>query len=207
MTLKELYNAVALLGAEESLEAIDTTAVNNFYQAATKAVLAVNALRPRKVTAELVHKDGSWTAVSGQNEIPTQRDTNNTIVFDFGLFDDFLRFRTPPYLPWGASLIEGSDYCLRDNAILELNPSLEGPVYRVEYYLTTPKFNVDMQDESIPLDDDLLAMLPNLVGYYVLLDDNPTMAAYLKGMYDEQYALAMRAGRSYLAAYRSTNNW
>ena len=32
------------------------------------------------------------------------------------------------------------------------------------------KYNADMAEERIPLDDDLLAMLPNLVGYYVLLD-------------------------------------
>ena len=206
MTLKELHDAVALLGAEESLEAIDTTAVNNFYNAATKAVLAVNAIRPRKVIAELVHSGSAWTAVSGNNEISTESKAT-VISFDFSLFNDFLRFRTPPYLPWGASLIEGSDYCFRDNTILELNPALKESLYRVEYDMAMPKYNADMAEERIPLDDDLLAMLPNLVGYYVLLDDNPTMAAHLKNMYDEQYALAMRAKRSYLSTYQNTNNW
>ena len=48
MTVAELKQGVALLGFEESLDALDNTAESHFWHAVNRALWTVNRLRPKK---------------------------------------------------------------------------------------------------------------------------------------------------------------
>ena len=55
MTVAELKQGVALLGFEESLDALDNTAESHFWHAVNRALWTVNRLRPKKGCFPLYH--------------------------------------------------------------------------------------------------------------------------------------------------------
>ena len=75
MKIKELYEAVAKLGFEDSLE--DTPA---FFGAANRAMLQINALRPLTAILEIYHRECVNLIVGATHDIITHTDSE--IIFE-----------------------------------------------------------------------------------------------------------------------------
>lgn len=222
MTVKDLMDDVALLGAERYIESIDETAKPNFFRSATKAYAQINAIRPKKGTI-YIHRDVEeyreggetkyryvWVAEYKTNAQVREYENvgKGTVSLNFGGWNDFMRFLSPPYTLWGAFMNEGTEYYINDKT-LEIKTDVE-KLY-IDFYIKPQTFSAnDVPEEGestvIALDEDLLPLLANLTGYYVLMEDNPAIAANLKNEYEEQYALIIRDKKSRQAGY-FTNGW
>lgn len=94
---------------------------------------------------------------------------------------DFARFDTPPLDSNGAHLFEG--YSI-DGDTINLPIDNQG-VYTINYLHKVDTFGVleDIGAQSIDLDEDLAALLPNLIAAYVWLDDEPDKSQYYYNLY------------------------
>lgn len=91
---------------------------------------------------------------------------------------------------------------------LYLARSLPGS-YRVRYLRAVPRIGEDDPEESeLPFDRDQAELLPLLIAYYLLLDEEPDKATEYMNLYREGAVLVRRSGSAALpAAYRSVNGW
>jgi hypothetical protein len=94
---------------------------------------------------------------------------------------DFAKFDTPPLDSNGAHLYEG--YSI-DGDTINLPIDKQG-VYTINYLHKVDTFGVleDIGAQSIDLDEDLAALLPNLIAAYVWLDDEPDKSQYYYNLY------------------------
>ena len=94
---------------------------------------------------------------------------------------DFARFDTPPLDSNGAHLFEG--YSI-DGDTINLPIDNQG-VYTINYLHKVDTFGVleDIGEQPIDLDEDLAALLPNLIAAYVWLDDEPDKSQYYYNLY------------------------
>lgn len=202
MTLDELKSSVAHLGAEKYIEAVDDTAEGNFLFAVTRAVYAVNRIRPR-VSSVTINTDARTT----DNSAVVVTVSESAITYDFRNLPDFMRFSGAPSKAWGEVLVLNRHYTISDERILRLHPTLTGEIM-AEYETKLPQYTINTPTTSeIPLDEELCQLLPNLVAYYVFLDDDANKAAVFKQRYEELYNILSYRGKSRSAAYFSSNNW
>lgn len=91
---------------------------------------------------------------------------------------------------------------------LYLARSLPGS-YRVHYFRAVPEIGEDFPEgRELPFDRDQAELLPLLIAYYLLLDEEPDKAAEYLNLYREGAVLVRRgAGAAAPAAYRSVNGW
>lgn len=104
------------------------------------------------------------------------------------------------------TLTDGYDTDSEGNLYLARN--LPGS-YRVRYFRTVPVIGEDFgEDDEIPLERDQVELLPLLIAYYLLLDEEPDKATEYLNLFREGALLVRReavAGRA--ASYRSVNGW
>lgn len=122
---------------------------------------------------------------------------------------DFRALAEPPAL-WrdGAYETLTDGYETDPEGNLYLARSLPGS-YRVHYLRAVPHIGEDFPEEGeLPFDRDQAELLPLLIAYYLLLDEEPDKATEYMNLYREG-AILVRRGASAVspAAYRSVNGW
>ena len=122
---------------------------------------------------------------------------------------DFRALAEPPAL-WrdGAYETLTDGYETDHEGNLYLARSLPGS-YRVHYLRAVPHIGEDFPEEGeLPFDRDQAELLPLLIAYYLLLDEEPDKATEYMNLYREG-AILVRRGASAVspAAYRSVNGW
>lgn len=117
----------------------------------------------------------------------------------------------PPIADAGQSkgFVLDSDYFVSGDATLLIPASVKGS-FSVRYNKKIASINQDENAETtnIDLDDDLCAILPNLVAAYIWVDDEPTKAEYYLSLYREQAAeIYATAKKLEPVVYRNRNGW
>lgn len=139
-------------------------------------------------------------------------DYSKLVAYDFAsLTNDFASFVCPPIMDAGQDkgFMLDTDYFITGNSILLIPASVKG-IYNVRYYREITPISQDADDETtnIDLDNDLCAILPNLVAAYVWADDEPTKAEYYLSLYREQAAEIIRAAKNLEpVVYRNKSGW
>lgn len=95
--------------------------------------------------------------------------------------NDFAKFDTPPLDSNGAHLYEG--YSI-DGDTINLPIDKQG-IYTINYLHKVSTYGVQTEigKQEIDLDEDLAAVLPNLIAAYVWLDDEPDKSQYYYNLY------------------------
>lgn len=95
--------------------------------------------------------------------------------------NDFAKFDTPPLDSNGAHLYEG--YSI-DGDTINLPIDKQG-IYTINYLHKVSMYDVltVVGEQPIDLDEDLAAVLPNLIAAYVWLDDEPDKSQYYYNLY------------------------
>lgn len=139
-------------------------------------------------------------------------DFSEYVAYDFAsLANDFASFVRPPIADAGQNkgFVLDSDYFVSGDATLLIPASVKGS-YSVRYNKKIASINQDENAETtnIDLDDDLCAILPNLVAAYIWVDDEPTKAEYYLSLYREQAAeIYATAKKLEPVVYRNRNGW
>lgn len=139
-------------------------------------------------------------------------DFSEYVAYDFAsLANDFASFVRPPIADAGQNkgFVLDSDYFVSGDATLLIPASVKGS-YSVRYNRKISSINQDENAETtnIDLDDDLCAILPNLVAAYIWVDDEPTKAEYYLSLYREQAAeIYATAKKLEPVVYRNRNGW
>lgn len=105
------------------------------------------------------------------------------------IVDDFEKFDSSP-LSVSSQKYLNSDYSFRGSDTILLPYESQG-VYKINYIhsvKTIPMDSVDYLTFEIDLDEDLAAMMPNLVAAYVWLDDESEKAQYYLNLYQMRAA-------------------
>lgn len=133
-------------------------------------------------------------------------------VYDVAeLTEDFLSFANPPIadVAMDRGFVLNADYFVEGVGRLYI-PSHTVGVFDIRYNRRVAAVSAEDARENtrIDLDDDLAAVLPNLVAGYIWLDDEPAKAEYYMALYREQ-AAELRAARENFspAVYRNKNGW
>lgn len=205
MTLSALERAVASLGFEKSVDRIDETAMDSFYHAVSDAVSFVNNIRP--VT------DGLLLSVTDDGATIDGEEAEPRRVMQFDVYCNMknnIRRLLPPETDGsiGVSFLDSKHYRIVNQNELWLDKNFRGDFY-IPYEVEMPTYNANSdKNKEIPLDSDLCFLLPTLVAYYVLLDDQPEKAMEYKRAFGEKYQIAMaEAHRTHTVPFKSTNNW
>lgn len=133
-------------------------------------------------------------------------------VYDMAeLTEDFLSFAYPPIadVAMDRGFVLNTDYFVEGVSRLYI-PSHTVGVFDIRYNRRVGEVSAEDVREStvIDLDDDLAAVLPNLVAGYIWLDDEPTKAEYYMALYREQAAELRVAKENFApAVYRNKNGW
>lgn len=146
---------------------------------------------------------------AGAEKVPAY---SKYIAYDLAsLTDDFLSFVCPPIVDAtrGKGFVLNDDYFVEGTSKILIPASTVG-IFDVCYNrrITEVKASDDMETTVIDLDDDLVAVLPNLVASYIWVDDEPAKAEYYLTLYREQVA-EIRAMKEPLSpvVYRNKNGW
>lgn len=140
-------------------------------------------------------------------------DFSEYVAYDFAsLANDFASFVRPPIADAGqmkglCCLIQIILYLATQRSLFPA--SVKGS-YSVRYNRKISSINQDENAETtnIDLDDDLCAILPNLVAAYIWVDDEPTKAEYYLSLYREQAAeIYATAKKLEPVVYRNRNGW
>lgn len=103
-------------------------------------------------------------------------------TYDIGaLADDFLSLESPPIKSDGSRDRLYCNYDLENGRVILL-PYDAGGCYEVHYRCRPTPISTDTEaqenTEEIDLDEELCALLPNLIAAYVLAEDEPELAQY-----------------------------
>ena len=128
------------------------------------------------------------------------------------LVSDFLSFACPPIVD--AKRVEGfildKDYFVEGVGKI-LIPSSIIDTFEVRYnrkIAAVPLESVEMETITIDLDDELCAILPNLIASYVWVEDEPDKANYYLNLYREQVAEIKQESKSFAPlVYRNKSRW
>ena len=127
------------------------------------------------------------------------------------LASDFLALSAPPIVEDEGRRILSEGYDFEDGRVLLL-PHEKPGVYTVRYLHRPEEISLETElanesGQRIDLDDDLCAILPNLVAAYVLAEDEPQLAEYYLTLYNQQAAEIRAAARSYSSVPINFNGW
>lgn len=104
-----------------------------------------------------------------------------------GMVDDFLSFADPPIDSSSFHHAMPNLYDIENGRTILLAREASG-YYKVTYNHRPKEVvyanSVDEDETVIDLDEDLCALLPNLIASYVLLEDDPNMAQYYAALYN-----------------------
>ncbi len=118
---------------------------------------------------------------------------------------DFLSFRHPAVYKdgrvWqGEALFEGDTLRLPEDA--------EEGFYEVDLYLATPTYREEDDGATeLPLDSDLVSLLPELIASLIWLDDSPEKAQYYAAVYQRGYARIAAREREGAGVVLCPNGW
>ncbi len=135
-----------------------------------------------------------------------------TVTYDLAvLAEDFLELASPPVIDGEDRIVIGSDWSLESGHILHLSRAGAGN-YLVEIAIRpaaiaeSDEWATDMAE--IDLDEDLCALLPNLIASYVWADDEPEKAQYYLSLYREEvYNIERRMKTLDPVEIKSVNGW
>ena len=195
MTIKELHNATAALGFEDSLESAEV-----FYAAANRALYCANRIRPKISELSLSVSDG---------QVPTHTvNGRGYILFsEARTRDDFMCYTPTPVLYGAISMCEGRDYIILGDGDILISADIRGDI-RICYYRAPRKMKNDDEDAKIDLDEDICQILPLLVASYVWMEDESEKAAIYKNLfYSEAREIEDFAKRRSASAYVSDAGW
>ena len=103
------------------------------------------------------------------------------------MVDDFLSLADPPIEANSFRQARQSVYDVENGRVILLARNAPGN-YKVTYHHRPNEViyanSVVDDDTKIDLDEDLCALLPNLIASYVLLEDDPNMAQYYAALYN-----------------------
>lgn len=121
------------------------------------------------------------------------------------MISDFLSFRHPAVYRdgrvWqGDALLEADTLRLPDDA--------EEGFYEIDVHLAMPSFREeDDGSTELPLDADLVSLLPELIASLIWLDDSPDKAAYYAAVYQRGYARIASREREGAGRVLCPNGW
>lgn len=123
---------------------------------------------------------------------------------------DYLALASPPIVDGQMREVLSQNYDIANENTILLSHALPGE-YIVRYVKRpTPIIvNTDAKNDQqqIDLEDDLCAILPNLIASYVYAEDEPQLAEYYLALYNQQAAVIEQKTRSYAPARIITNGW
>ena len=126
------------------------------------------------------------------------------------LTDDFLALTSPPVLEDEHHAPLNGGYDVEDGRVILL-PYGKGGCYKVLYKhkptLAEYEYDVDKDNRVIDVDEDLAALLPNLVAAYLLAEDEPGLAEYYLTLYQQQAAVIASTVRDYTPIKIRHNGW
>ena len=128
------------------------------------------------------------------------------------LVDDFLSFTCPPIVDAlrGEGFVLNRDYFVEGASKVLLPASIKG-IFDISYNRRVAEVPLDVTEKetvNIELDEELCALLPNLVAGYIWLDDEPAKAEFYLSLYREQVAeIKSQINHLRPVRYRNKNGW
>ena len=137
----------------------------------------------------------------------------NTAYDIASLTNDFLAFVCPPIsdAKRGTAFVLNQDYFIEGEGKILIPASVKG-VYDISYKRKPREITLDdLSNENgveIDLNEELCAILPNLVASYIWVDDEPDKAQYYLSLYREQVAeIAAQEKNMRPFVYRNKTGW
>lgn len=146
---------------------------------------------------------------------PTETDVPKRgayICYDMkDIVGDFLEFNNPAIAVGEEYISPAEDYRIESESRILL-PCGKPGVYRVSYKRLPKAIGMDNSfedsEEQIDLEEDLAALLPNLIAVYVYANDEPELSEYYLSLYRQAAAEIRAAVRSATPVQvRSANGW
>ncbi len=127
------------------------------------------------------------------------------------LASDFISFASPPIVDAqrGEGFILNVDYFVEGKGKILIPASANG-VFDISYNRLPKSILFDGTDDNelIDLDEELCAILPNLIASYIWVDDEPDKAQYYLSLYREQVAeIVARTKDLRPYVYRNKTGW
>lgn len=130
--------------------------------------------------------------------------------YDISKVEDFLALASPPIVDDKMREVLNSNYDVENGRVVLLKREIAGE-YIVRYIKRPSKINEDTSaranEQIIELDDDLAALMPNLVAAYILAEDEPQLAEYYLALYNQQVAVIEQKERPITPANINLNGW
>ena len=135
----------------------------------------------------------------------------NTTYDIASLTSDFMSFVCPPIADAkrGRAFVLNQDYFIEGEGKILIPASVKG-VFDICYNRKPREVTSEGMEtgETIDLNDELCAILPNLVASYIWVDDEPDKAQYYLSLYREQVAeIAAREKDMRPFVYRNKTGW
>lgn len=126
------------------------------------------------------------------------------------LASDFLAMSAPPIVDSDGREVLNQNYDIENGRIVLLPRSMPGE-YIVRYIkkptALAQKNNANTDNQAIDLDDDLCAILPNLVASYIYAEDEPQLAEYYLTLYNQQAIVIEQKARQHSSVFITNNGW
>lgn len=144
--------------------------------------------------------------VAAYHDIVSDDDTKIPAYEGYTAYDvsamvtDFMGLANPPFE--GGTFLQARDnlWDVENERVILLSKDAAG-YYKVIYYHRPDEIvykNSVADDETvIDLDEDLCALLPNLIASYVLLEDDPNMAQYYGALYQASAQAIVAAAKKH----------
>lgn len=135
-----------------------------------------------------------------------------TVAYDLAaMADDFMDLAAPPMMDGAGRVALSSDWSMEEAHILHLPRDAAGN-YLIQIKRRPKPITEDEDlannDAEIDLDEDLCALLPNLIASYVWADDEPEKAQYYLSLYREQsYSIEAKKKKLEPPKFVSVNGW
>jgi hypothetical protein len=124
--------------------------------------------------------------------------------------NDFIEFAYPPIMDAtrGEGFTLNRDYFVEGEGKILIPASTKG-VFEICYKRVPKQIDSNTYDnESIDLDEELCAILPNLVASYIWVEDEPDKAQYYLSLYREQVAEIIAQKKDMRpSVYRNKTGW
>lgn len=125
------------------------------------------------------------------------------------LTNDFLSFACPPIVDAkrGEEFALNIDYFVEGVGKILIPASTKG-VFEINYNRNIQQLDSENASAVIDLDEELCAILPNLIASYIWLDDEPEKAQYYLSLYREQVAEILQKKKNPQPfIYRNKSGW
>ena len=143
-----------------------------------------------------------------EKDIPAYEPFTRYDISD--LVQDFLSLAAPPVTDDQMRAVLTKNYDVENGRVL-LFPHDTSGIYLVRYvHKPSPIVTANgptVNEDLIDLDEDLCALLPNLIAAYVYAEDEPQLAEYYLTLYNQQAIQIEQRERSFSSVPIITNGW